>query len=111
MVGVAYMIRGLMSLSSVHKMDYRSSLGVVGEVYLRIPGNGNKGKIFVTISGAQRECDAVSDNDEPIDTGRKVRVTDILAEGVLVVEPVDRVIVMNHAESDTQPQYGKGRAN
>lgn len=103
MVGIAYLIQWLMGLSSIGKMDYRTALGSLAVVYLRIPGDGGMGKVNVTINGAFRECDAVTEDGSPIGTGQTVRVTDILREGVLVVEPADAVITM--------PGAGKGREN
>jgi len=103
MVGVGYMMRALLSLSSVGNIDYRTALGSLALVYLRIPGDGGLGKVNVTINGAHRECDAVTEGGADISTGQTVRVTDVLKDGVLVVECVDAVIVM--------PETGRGREN
>ena len=88
MVGVAFLVQWLLGLSSSGNMDYRTALGSFAEVYLRIPGDGGKGKIHLIINGAHRECDAITEDGSPVGTGRTVRVTDIMQDGVLVVEPV-----------------------
>ena len=91
MVGVAYLVRALLSLALVHKMDYRTALGCVGEVYLTIPaaGEGGRGKIHVTVNGTFREVDAITEYPQAIKSGTKIRVTDIVGDGVMVAEPFD----------------------
>ncbi len=59
--------------------NIKMALGRTADVYLRIPAAGDgKGKIQMSINGAVQEFDAVTDGEELIPTGHKVRVTEII---------------------------------
>lgn len=89
MIGIAYLVRGLLRLQSVGNINYREALGQSANVYLTIPPKGKGvGKITLTLGGALREYDAVNAGEAPIKTGETVRVTD-LREAVMVVEKED----------------------
>ncbi len=61
-----------------------NAVGQQGTVYLTIPEQGT-GIITITIQGAQRQFDAVSETGEAIPTGSIVRVTGHSAGSLLVV--------------------------
>ncbi|MCL2084888.1 MAG: hypothetical protein FWH06_06510 [Oscillospiraceae bacterium] len=87
MIGVAFLVRGLLSLQAVGNIDYRQALGQYADVYLAIPASGSgRGKVTLTLRGAMSQYDAVTDDDGGIRTGEVVRVTDIVGGNVLVVE-------------------------
>lgn len=87
LVGVAFLIRGMMGLQANVNINYREALGKYGEVYLSIPPNGEgQGKVTLTLSGALSQFDAVTDGSDSIKTGDVVRVTDIVRGSVMVVE-------------------------
>ena len=56
-----------------------------GEVYLRIPEDGN-GLVNVTINGVTRELKAKTDNNKLLPTGTPIAVTDIEGDYVIVQE-------------------------
>ena len=66
--------------------DIQNCKGRTANVYLRIPGqNSGKGKIQISVNGAFHELDALTDG-EPIATGSKVRITEIIDGETLRVE-------------------------
>lgn len=71
-------------LQSEGTMQVSNAVGQVGTVYLTIPEKGT-GVVNVTVQGAQRTLDAVSENGLRIATGTIVKVVGITAGNVLVV--------------------------
>lgn len=64
-----------------------------GTVYLRIPPNQEgKGKIQITLQGALKEIDAMSNENKIIPTGAAIRVVDIIDDKIMVVEPVQKYL-------------------
>lgn len=90
MFSVAYLF--YLFLKMQHKgsvFDPYETLGQVADVYLTIPpGMQGMGKIHLTIEGNFRELDAVSSEPHPIATGQKIRIIDIQADNIVVVEPL-----------------------
>ena len=72
-------------LQSSGTISMDSALMEEGTVYLTIPPKGT-GKVQLTVQGRFRVCDAISEGDEPIGTGERVRVVRIGSGHVLVVE-------------------------
>lgn len=90
LVGVAYLIRALLSLQTNHQVNYRAALGKTGDVYLPIPPNGGgTGKVSLTLGGTYTQYDAVTKQDTGVKTGELVRVVDIIRGNVMVVEAED----------------------
>ena len=73
-------------LQSSGTMDNASAIGEEGTVYLTIHAGGT-GKVQVSIKGRLREFDAVSKIQEDLNTGSRIRVTDINGR-ILVVEKI-----------------------
>ena len=71
-------------LQSEGTMVISNAVGQVGTVYLTIPEKGT-GVVSVTVQGALRTLDAVSENGQRIPTGSMVRVVSITAGKILVV--------------------------
>lgn len=67
-------------------MDNTSAFGEEGTVYLTIHAGGT-GKVQVSVKGRLREFDAVSNINEDIKTGSRIRVIDINGR-TLVVEKI-----------------------
>ncbi|MBO5749914.1 MAG: NfeD family protein [Bacteroidaceae bacterium] len=75
-------------LESNGTFDIKNCEGKVADVYLRIPAKGEgRGKIQVSVNGSVHELDAMS-NDDPIATGRKVRVVEICDGSSVIVETI-----------------------
>lgn len=87
MVLVAFLMRAVMKLQSDGNIDTRNAIGVSGTVYLTVPGGRNGyGKVNVTVQGAYIECEAVTDEQEPIATGREIVVIGTSGQSTLVVK-------------------------
>ena len=87
LVGIAYVVKLVLSLQSIHPLNYRQALGQNASVYLTVPASGQgMGKVSLALDGALREYDAVTLGDAPIKTGDVVRVTDLMNGSVMVVE-------------------------
>ena len=72
---------------------YKSAAGCEGKVYLTIPGaRAGAGKVQITINGAVREYDAVTDGDK-LPTGVSIRVVEVLSAETLLVEPQETIII------------------
>ncbi len=86
MLLVAMLFVSITRLAQSGTMDVKSAKGRSGEVYLPIPaGRSGRGKITITLQGALREIDAVTEG-ETLPRGTAVRVVDIAGNGVLLVE-------------------------
>ena len=71
-------------LQSEGTLQVNNAVGQLGTVYLTIPEKGT-GVVNVTVQGAQRTLDAVSQNGQRIATGAIVKVVGVTAGTVLVV--------------------------
>lgn len=72
---VAWIVRLLLGLQSSGNMSIDNAIGLVGEVYLRIPGgSGGSGKISLVLQGRLVEIDALTEEADAIETGAQVRV-------------------------------------
>lgn len=62
------------------------AIGVVGEVYLTIPGKrSSTGKVQIKVQGAVRTLDAMTDDDKDIPTGRIITVKEVVNDHILLV--------------------------
>lgn len=87
-VAVMYMFKWLAGMQQSGNINLqRSAAGCEGKVYLTIPAaRSGSGKVQITISGAVREYDAVTENEVPLKTGTSIRVVDALDANTLLVE-------------------------
>ncbi|MFQ5506008.1 MAG: hypothetical protein ACE5F1_14605 [Planctomycetota bacterium] len=71
---VAYLMSALIKLQSQGNVKLENAVGVVGKVYLKVPGHrSGSGKVTVPIQGRTVECKAVTSGNE-IPTGVEVRI-------------------------------------
>ena len=91
---VMYMFKWLYSMQQSGNINvYKSAVGCQGKCYLRIPGErGGEGKVQITIQGAVREYNAVTDGDE-IKTGTSVKVLEAVDANTLLVEELNSYII------------------
>ena len=91
---VMYMFKWLYSMQQSGNINvYKSAAGCQGKCYLRIPGErGGEGKVQITIQGAVREYNAVTDGDE-IKTGTSVKVLEAIDGNTLLVEELNSYII------------------
>ncbi|MCR4780385.1 MAG: hypothetical protein K5876_04735, partial [Ruminiclostridium sp.] len=89
MYGVAKLLWVSKKLAQNGTLNVKNLLGASGTVYLVIPGDGeNKGKVNITSGERLVEFDAITDGGEALPDGTPVRVIDIRAGNVLVVEKI-----------------------
>ena len=87
MVVCAYIVRALMNLEENGNIDIRKAIGQVGEVYLTIPKRDDgEGKVNLVLNSKLQDYTAISRDEEPIETGTKVRVVDMTDDKVLIVQ-------------------------
>ena len=68
-------------------IDIKNAVGRTATVYYTIPAAGKgSGKVQMSAQQAIREYDAISELDEPIPTGRMVRIKSVVNAGTLLVE-------------------------
>jgi membrane protein implicated in regulation of membrane protease activity len=75
-------------LHSEGTLDIKNAIGQTGSVYLTIP-EGGSGQAQVTVQGSLRIIDAVARDKKKIPTGEGIRVVDITAGNMLVVEKLE----------------------
>ena len=91
---VMYMFKWLYSMQQSGNINvYKACVGCQGKCYLRIPGErSGEGKVQITIQGAVREYNAVTDGDE-IKTGTPVKVLEAINANTLLVEELNSYII------------------
>jgi hypothetical protein len=67
-------------------LKIQTAVGNTGEVYLTIQSKrGGLGKVQIKVSGALRTLDALTDDDADIQTGKIVKVSQIVNDNILLV--------------------------
>ena len=91
---VMYLFKWLSSMQQSGNINvYKSAEGCQGKCYLVIPGErAGEGKVQITIQGAVREYNAVTDGDE-IKTGTSVKVLEAIDANTLLVEGLNSYII------------------
>lgn len=96
MLLVAWLFWVFARLTQSGNPDVYQSLFTTAEVYIPIPGfRKGTGRILIELGGAVRELDAMTEGD-PIETGTKVKVVEILEKNILVVYPLDTFDAQEH---------------
>ncbi len=93
-VGLLFVVLFFLLRKQILKLETNGAVsiqqceGKIADVYLRIPAAGEgKGKVQVSLNGSVHEFDALSAG-EPIRTGSKVRVVEIVDSSTVKVESV-----------------------
>ena len=88
---VMYLFKWLAGMQQSGNINLqKSASGCEGKVYLTIPENRSAaGKVQITINGAVREYDAVTESETPLKTGTSIRVVDALDANTLLVEEIN----------------------
>ena len=92
---VMYLFKWLAGMQQSGNINLqKAAAGCEGKVYLTIPGaRSGTGKVQITISGAVREYDAMTESEEPLKTGVPIRVVDCLDANTLLVEDINTYTV------------------
>lgn len=83
---MAFMLRQVLKLSKDNTFSTLRVVGAVAEVYLRIPGDDECGKVTVSFEGSTHELLAYA--DEEIPTGHKVIIDKAIDESSVFVSPL-----------------------
>lgn len=87
MMLIAFLLSQVLKLSKDNTFTARKVVGLKGEVYLRIPGGDEPGKVTVSSEGSTHELLAFADT--PIATGAHVTVAHVVDEGSVFVKPIE----------------------
>ena len=92
---VMYLFKWLAGMQQSGNINLqRAAAGCEGKVYLTIPAaRAGIGKVQITINGAVREYDAMTENEESLKTGTPIRVVDTLDANTLLVEEINSYTV------------------
>ena len=93
-VAVMYLFKWLSSMQQSGNINvYKAAVGCQGKCYLVIPGErAGEGKVQITIQGAVREYNAVTDGDT-IKTGTPTKVVETINANTLLVEELNSYII------------------
>ena len=93
-VAVMYLFKWLSTMQQSGNINvYKSAVGCQGKCYLVIPGErAGEGKVQITIQGAVREYNAVTDGDT-IKTGTPIKVIEAINANTLLVEELNSYII------------------
>jgi membrane protein implicated in regulation of membrane protease activity len=85
---VMYLFKWLASMQQSGNIDLNADAkGCEGTVYLTIPAaRAGEGKVQITIAGAVREYNAVTESEDTIKTGTPIRVVDVINNNTVLVE-------------------------
>lgn len=93
--GIAFLVlffvlwRKMLHLEKHGNLRIQDAVGKVCDVYLRIPANrGGKGKVQISFGGSIQELAALTDSDEQIPSGAKVRILQLVDGNTLLVEKI-----------------------
>jgi len=88
MVGVAYATRAILRLEDDGSLRVENAIGTTGSVYLGIPASrSGLGKIHVQVQSRLVEYQAVTSHSEPLPTGARVLVVDVVDSDTVDVVP------------------------
>ncbi len=91
MFAMAFLIYQLSKLKSSGTLKMQNAKGAIGEVYLTIGGNrASMGKVQVTVQGALRDLNALTDEETDLKTGSVIQVTEVTENGILIVEQLKK---------------------
>ena len=91
---VMYLFKWLSTMQQSGNINiYKAAVGCQGKCYLRIPAErSGEGKVQITIQGAVREYNAVTDGDA-IKTGTPIKVVEAIDANTLLVEELNSYII------------------
>lgn len=91
---VMYLFKWLSTMQQSGNINvYKAAVGCQGKCYLTIPGERQgEGKVQITIQGAVREYNAVTDGDT-IKTGTPIKVIEAIDANTLLVEEINSYII------------------
>lgn len=92
-VGIAFVgifffiIKQILKLQEDNTFNLNNNLGKTAQVYINIPGNkSGSGKVQLSVNGSFHELDAMTEEDEKINSGENVRIIRIENQVLFVVK-------------------------
>ncbi|CAN5765783.1 hypothetical protein BH09VER1_BH09VER1_51160 [soil metagenome] len=83
------LLRALYSLRASGTLDYKNAIGQTGTIYVTTPANfAGPGQIEVLIQGRLQMISCMTRNTSPLPPQTKVKVTALVDQGTLEVEPL-----------------------
>jgi len=87
---IFYLMNYLHSLRQEGTINYANAVGKIGTVYLPVPPHRKGlGQIEVLVQGRLKIVQAISDSDKKIGNRVAVRVTELVDEQTILVEPLE----------------------
>ena len=87
---IFYLMAYLHSLRQEGTINYANAVGKIGSVYLPVPPHRKGlGQIEVLVQGRLKIVQAITDNDKKIGNRVAVRVTELVDEQTILVEPLE----------------------
>ncbi|MGC1516979.1 MAG: hypothetical protein WA810_15505 [Maribacter sp.] len=91
MTAMAALFYYLAKLQSSGTLKLKNALDQIGEVYLTIGANRSRiGKVSINVQGTLRELEALTDEPKDLTQSDVVRVKEITANGILIVELLNK---------------------
>ncbi|MBT9187262.1 hypothetical protein [Zobellia russellii] len=91
MLAMASLFYYLGKLQSSGTLKLKNALNQIGEVYLTIGANRKSiGKVSINVQGTLRELEALTNANEDLVQGNVVIVKEVTANGILIVEPLNK---------------------
>ncbi|MBU2975248.1 hypothetical protein [Zobellia sp. B3R18] len=91
MLAMASLFYYLGKLQSSGTLKFKNALNQIGEVYLTIGANRKSiGKVSINVQGTLRELEALTNANEDLVQGNVVIVKEVTANGILIVEPLNK---------------------
>ncbi|WP_299674457.1 hypothetical protein [uncultured Dokdonia sp.] len=85
---MAFLLYQMRKMTSSGTLKMKNAIGQIGSVYLTIGANRSRiGKVQITVQGALRELEALTDEKEELTTNTVVQVKEVTANGILIVSP------------------------
>lgn len=91
MTAMAALFYYLAKLQSSGTLKLKNALNQIGEVYLTIGANRSSiGKVSINVQGTLRELEALTDEVQDLNQTNVVRVKEVTANGILIVELLNK---------------------
>ncbi|MFD1062416.1 hypothetical protein ACFQ1Q_04095 [Winogradskyella litorisediminis] len=89
-------------------LNYKNAIDAIGEVYLTIGADrSNIGKVTIRVQGTTRELEAMTDALTELKTGTIIKVVDVTANGILIVDKTRKPIEVSSVEHQELPEQKK----
>ncbi len=83
---MAILFKSMNRLKQSGTLQTKNAIGLIAETYLLIPAaREGFGKVHVKVQGSLHELQAMTDDEQPIATGKLVKVTGVMNESILLV--------------------------